>query len=735
MTTSHVRPVAARTAGPESNTVEKKTFCCICEASCGLIATVQDNRVISLAPDPDHPSSRGFACSKGVQFHEVVADPDRVIHPMQRMPDGSFEPRTWDQALDDIGARLRAIRQAHGAQSIGVAYGNPVAWNFAGSTAIAGLAEVLGTKHRFSSASVDVNNYFAAADMLYGSTMVNPLPDYAHTDFAFLVGTNPVVSKGSLVTTGRIRDTLVGITARGGRVVVLDPRRTETARLFEHVPIRPNADPWLLGAMLRVLFDEELIDSEAIARQTVGVSALRALAESFDLDRAARESGVPVEIIESLARDLAAARSASVHGRCGASLGQYSTLTKFLLDVLAIVTGNLDRRGGMVFGDPMVDLDGIGSKTGAFGRNRWRTRVHDIGEVNGTAPLACMAAEITTPGEGRLRALIGLSSNIVTSSPGAAHTAAALDELDLMVWLDPYVTETSRHAHWILPPALWLEREELPIFTQGQSLIPNAQWVAPVVPPRGDARSDAWIIDQIARRLGILALAVPGGQLLAKLGLRIQPHTVIDLTMRIGKYGDLFGLRPKGLSRKKLMATQGAVKLADDCAEGVFAKKVFHDDHRVHLDQPDMAAETRRLIASTDDARYPMRLFSIRTLRSHNTWLHNVPRLMTGGERQCHAVMSCSDAVAAGVHDRDPLTITSQWGEITVPVIVSDEVMEGTVGLTHGFGHGGGWRRAVAAGGANYNVLTPDDPRYIDQPSGNAFLNGIPVRVEPASAP
>ncbi|MEY1673138.1 molybdopterin-dependent oxidoreductase [Gordonia sp. ABKF26] len=726
-------PADKAPASERSDTTQKKTFCCICEASCGLTATVRDDRVISLAPDPDHPSSRGFACSKGVQFHEVLADPDRVVHPMQRMPDGSFVPRTWDQALDDIGARLRAIRDRHGAQSIGVSYGNPVAWNFNGSTAIAGLAEVLGTKHRFSSASVDVNNYFAAADMLYGSTMVNPLPDYAHTDFALLVGTNPVVSKGSLVTTGRIRDTLVDIPRRGGRVIVLDPRRTETARLFEHVPIRPNADPWLLGAMLRVLFDEDLVDEAAIARQTVGIDGLRTLAQSFDVDRAARESGVPVATIESLARDLAAARRASVHGRCGASLGQFSTLTKFLLDALAIVTGNLDRRGGMVFGDPMVDLDGIGAKSGAFGRNRWHTRVHGIGEVNGTAPLACLAEEITTPGEGRLRALIGLSSNIVTSSPGSARTAAALDQLDLMVWLDPYVTETSRHAHWILPPALWLEREGMPIFTQGQSLIPNAQWVGPVVAPRGEARSDAWIVDQIARRLGILPLAVPGGQLLAKLGLRIQPHTVIDLTMRIGKYGDWFGLRPKGLSRKKLMAIQGAVKLADDCAVGVLDKKIFHPDHRVHLDQPDMKTETERLVASTDDALYPMRLFSVRTLRSHNTWLHNVPRLMTGGERECHAIMSRSDAAAAGVYDRDSLTITSQWGEITVPVVVSNEVMDGTVGLTHGFGHAGGWRRAVAAGGANYNVLTPDDPRYIDQPSGNAFLNGIPVRVENAS--
>lgn len=722
-----VVPTSANTAPSEHTS--KKTFCGICEASCGLVATVRGGRVVSLAPDPDHPSSAGFACSKGVQFHEVLADPDRVVKPLQRMPDGTFIARTWDQALDDIGARLRHIRKRQGASSIGVVYGNPVAWNFAGGTAMAGFAEALGTRHRYASSSVDINNYFAAADMLYGNTMVNPLPDFGHTDFALLIGTNPLVSKGSTVTCGRIRDTLVGITARGGRVIVIDPRRTETARRFEHVPIRPNADAWLLGAMLNVLFDENLIDETALQRQAVGVDGLRGLAMRFALPRAADESSVPIETITALARDLAAAQRACVHGRCGASLGQYSTLTKFLIDALAVVTGNLDRRGGLVFGDPMVDLDGIGAKTGVFGRDRWRTRVHKIGEINGTAPLACLAAEITTPGDGQLRALIGTSSNLVTSSPDSAETAAALAELDLMVWLDPYVTETSRHAHWILPPALWLEREQMPIFTQAQALIPHAQWVAPVVSPRGQARSDAWIIDQIAKRLGVLPLALPGGQLLAKFGLRVKPHTLIDLVLRTGKHGDLFGLRRGGLSRKKLMSIQGAVKLANACPVGVLAEKIHTADRRVHLDQPDIRAEVDRMFSATGDPRYPLRLFSIRELRSHNSWLHNIPRLMSGGDRRCHAVISRADAVDNKIHDRDRIVISSQWGQIEVPVIVTDDIIDGSVGLTHGFGHSGGWQRAIAAGGANYNLLTPSDPRWIDHPSGNAFFNGIPVSI------
>lgn len=719
-----------------TTTTERKTFCGICEASCGLIASVQDGpggrTVVALGPDPEHPSSRGFICVKGASFHQVVADPDRVTQPLRRLPDGTFEPATWDEALDEIGSRLQAVQREHGNTSIGVLFGNPIAWNYAATVTLNGLARALGTKHHYTSASLDVNNYWAASDLLYGNTLTTPLPDFAATDFALILGANPVVSHGSLVTTGRIRDVLVGITDRGGRVVVVDPRRTETARLFEHVAIRPGADAWLLGAMLGVLFTEDLLDEAAVARIARGLAGLRDLAATFDLATASRETGIEADAIVELARALADAPTAVVYGRCGASLGRFSTLTKFLLDALAIVTGNLDRRGGMVFGEPMADLEAAGAKSGQFGRDRWRTRVHDVPEMNGTAPMACLPAEITTPGAGQLRALIGMSSNIVTSAPGSAETAAALDELDLMVWLDPYLTETSRHAHWILPPTLWLEREQMPIFTQSQATVPHAQWVAPIADPRGEARDDAWILDQIARRIGLSPAGVPGAQALARVGLRPKPSTLIDLALRFGKYGDLFGLRRGGLSRKKLMATEGAVQLAEACPTGVLPRKVHHDDGLIRLDQPEMRAEAARLRAEAEvGPTRPLRLFSVRELRSHNTWLHNVPRLMAG-DRRCHALVHPKDAAAAGVVDGVDTTITSPWGQITVIARISEDVVPGSVGLTHGWGHQGGWRTATAAGGSNYNLLTPTDPAEIDRPSGNAYFNGIPVSVTPA---
>lgn len=308
---------------------EKRTWCGICEASCGLIATVEGGRIQRLRPDPDHPGSRGFACPKGIAFGDVVEDPDRVVHPLRRMPDGRFVRASWDEALDDIGRRLRAVIDRDGRESIGMVVGNPASWNYAALFLLGGLAAALKTKHLYTSSSTDINNYLVVGELVYGHGPVNPLPDFARTDFALIIGANPFVSHGSMVTTGRIRDVLLDIPKRGGRVVVVDPRRSETARHFEHVAIRPDSDAWLLGGMLHVLFAEDLVDRAAVAEQTTGAGALRAMVELIDLDRAAEETGIPRATIDALARDLAGSPSACIYGRCGASLGQFSTLTKF----------------------------------------------------------------------------------------------------------------------------------------------------------------------------------------------------------------------------------------------------------------------------------------------------------------------------------------------------------------------------------------------------------------------
>lgn len=714
----------------------KKIYCGVCEGSCGLVATVQGAEIISLRPDPDHPNTRGFACSKGLAFSAVRDDPDRVLQPLKRQPDGSFAALSWEQALDEIGARLRDIIAVHGRESIGMYIGNSLAWNFGAFSGLFGLAGALKTKHLYSAGSVDINNYWMLGQLMYGNNFVNLIPDIARTDFMLCLGANPAVSHGSMANIGRFRDTMLGVTARGGRVVVIDPRRSETAALFEHIAIRPNGDVWLLAAMLKILYDEDLVDHDALRRHTVGSRIIPELLADFDLSRAADACGIALDQIRTLTRDFAAARSACAYGRCGISIGPFASLGKYFLDVLNIATGNLDKAGGYCFGRPFIDTEDLQHKTGATGYDRWRSRVDGFPEVAGTSPVVSIPREIRTPGKGQLRVMLVVGANPASSNPAAQDLRAAFGELDLLISQDIYINETSRMAHYILPSAVWIEREGMPIFTQAHSGVPNAQWVGPTVPARGEAREDGWIIDQIARRIGVVPADFPGAQLLGKLGLRPTASFLMDVALRIGPEGDWFGLRPRGLSRKKLMQHDGAIKLADGLPTGVIGKRTFTRDHKVRLDHAVIRAEMQRLLgfSTAVDPEFPLELISLRELRNQNTWMHNIPKLIVG-DRVQRLRLHPDDAARYGIEDGDAVEITSPWGRIVVPgVRISDEMRPGCVALPQGWGHSGQWRNAVSLGGACYNHLTSNDPQQTDLPSGNAVLNGIAVRIRAVRA-
>ncbi|OPX12384.1 hypothetical protein B1790_04300 [Mycobacterium sp. AT1] len=722
------------TLAADSDVVHKRTWCSVCEAACGLIATVKDGRLQSLSPDPEHPASAGFACAKGLAFGAVLSDPDRVTTPLERQADGSFRPISWDAALAGIGQRLRGIVAEHGTKAVGLIEGNPVAHNYGAFLTVAGMAKALKTQHLYSAGSVDINNYFVANELLYGSTLCTPLPDFENTDFALIIGANPLVSHGSMGTFGRVQDHLHDLVARGGRLVVVDPRRTETAKLGEHIAIRPGGDPWFLAALLHVMILENLVDRAFIGEHTTGYAALCALVTDLDMPRAATESGVDLETIHSLARDLAAARTAAIYGRCGASLGQFSTLTKFLLDCLAVVTGNLDRRGGMVFSQPYFDAERLMKLMKGNGFDRWRTRVDNLPEVLDQAPLITLAREIQTPGEGRLRALVSVMSNFVQTSPGPLEEA--VQQLDLFVALDPYVNDSSRFADYILPPTLMLERDGFPLFSQLHATRPNVQWSDAVVAPRGESKPDWWILDQICRQIDLVPSPAPGAQLLGRLGLRMPPHITCDLAIRLGPQGDLFGLRRKGFSRRKLMKDGVSHRYAELPRVGRLKKRIHTRDGKVHLAHALIAEEMRRLGAAPDaefDDGFPLRLFTIRELRSQNSWLHNVPKLMAGG-RTCRLSIHPDDAQARDLPNGSQAEIASPWGKTIATVNVTTDVMAGSVGMPAHWGHaaGSGWRRARDAGGGRYNDLVPTDAASADRASGNAWLNGIHVEVRRA---
>ncbi|MEA2438794.1 MAG: hypothetical protein QOH76_218 [Thermoleophilaceae bacterium] len=710
----------------------KVTFCRICEAHCGMVATVESGVVTQLRPDPEHPLSAGYACPKGIAMTDVQNDPDRVLHPLRRTPSGDFERVSWEQALTDIGDRLRAVRDEHGAESIGWYMGNPGAFSYSHTLWVKGFLDGLGSPHYYSAGSQDVNNRFAASALLYGSPLVVPIPDLARTSFLLMLGANPMVSHGSVLTAPRVRDQLRAITDRGGRVVVVDPRRTETARQFEHVPVRPDSDAWLLLSLLHVIFDERLADRRFLAGWASEAAELESRVAGHAPEATEDRTGVAAETVRALARDFAQADGAAAYGRTGSCLGRYGTVVAFLIDALNAVTGNLDRPGGAVFGRPAIALDEVGEASGLDTYGRSRSRIGDFPDVLGNMPASLIPQEIETPGERQLRALFVSAGNPVLSVPDGDAMERALGKLDLMVSLDFYVNETNRHADYVLPTTTFLERDDTPVAFLGFYTTPFVQHSDAVVAPAGEAREEWEIIEDLARPLGVVPVSGRELRLLGRLGIRVSPQRLLDLLLRVGPEGDLFGLRPRGLSLKKLRRHPHGVVVAEHIATGVLRRKLRHRDHRVHLMPDAIAGELERIgdEAGTSDPRFPLRLIGLRELRSHNSWMHNSPLLMRGGRTHAARVHP-DDAAACGLEDGGQVCISSKSGSIELAVKVTDEMTPGTVAVPHGWGHRGGWRLANGAGGTNVNALASGAPEDLERLAGMAFLNGIPVRLEP----
>ncbi|GAA1575411.1 molybdopterin-dependent oxidoreductase [Actinomadura kijaniata] len=711
------------------------TYCRICEPLCGLTVTVEDGRAARIRPDREHPLSKGFACPKGIAMSEIQNDPDRVLHPLRRRGDGTFERVSWDEALNDIARRLNALRRDHGGESIGWYFGNPATFSYSHPLWLNGFMKALGSPHFYSAGSQDTNSRFAASALLYGSPHLVPIPDLKRTNLLVMLGANPLVSHGSLVSAPRVREDLTAIVRRGGRVVVADPRRTETARAFEHLPVAPDGDAWLLLSLLHVLFDEGLADEAACARQATGIAALRRAVRDFPPEETGRRSGVDAAAARALARDLAAAGRAVVYGRTGTCLGRHATLVAFLIDAVTLVTGNLDRPGGAIFGDSPLRVDELLRMSGLATYGRTRSRVGAFPDVLGTFPAGVMAEEITTPGRGRLRALLVSAGNPLLTVPGSAALDRALDELDLLVCIDLYVTETGRKADYVLPATTFLEREDFPLPFLQLHLTPYVTWTEAVVPPRGEARQEWEIIDGLARRMGLGVGAFGPQRLAHRLGVRPSPRFLLDALLRTGPRGDWYGLRRGGLSLRRLRAEPHGVVLADHQPTGTLRRRLRHRDRRVHLAPREILTEIERLAAAPGPPpEYPLRLIGMREIRSHNSWMHNAPALMRGDRRHA-ARLNPEDAAEHGIADGARCRITSPHGAIELPVVVTDEMTPGTVAVPHGWGHDGGWTVANAAGGANVNVLASPDPEDLERLAGMAHLNGIPVSVAPADAP
>lgn len=708
--------------------------CPFCEATCGLEVTLSsEDEVVSVRGDAEDVFSRGFLCPKGVGLQAFHEDPDRVRTPLLKQPDGSFAGATWEEAFAVIAARLPSVL-AESRDAVAVYLGNPSAHNLSNLLYGRVLLKALGSRNVFSASTVDQYPKQMASALMFGGGSVVPVPDLDRTSYVLMLGANPLASNGSLMTAPDVRGRLAALRARGGRLVVVDPRRTRTARVAdEHVPIRPGTDALLLMALLHVVFAEGLEDVHPLAD---GVDVVRALCADFTPEAVSSATGVPAETIRRLARELAAADAGVVYGRIGTTTQAFGTTTSWLIDVLNAVTGNLDRPGGAMFPLPAHAAKGSGSGRGArFGR--WASRVRGAGEVFGELPAACLAEEIDTPGEGQVRALITIAGNPVVSTPNSARLDGALASLDFMVAIDVYVNETTRHADVILPGPSPLEKAHYDLALYGFAVRNVANFSPPVLPATmpeewetllrlaavaGGAGADvdvAALDEMVAADTASRTSTTPDPSLRG-------PERILDMLLRAGAYG---------LSLADLRAAPHGIDLG--ALEPRLPEALKTPTGRVDLAPDLLVADVERLHAALEDAGGDggMVLVGRRDLRSNNSWMHNLPKLVSGPPR-CTAWVHPDDASRLGLADGAPVRIASRVGAIEVPVEVTDDVMPGVVSVPHGWGHdaeGVELSVARAHAGTNSNLLT--DESVLEPLSGTAILNGIPVTLAPVAAP
>ena len=704
--------------------------CSLCEAMCGLTLEVDSQRVLSLRGDRDDPFSRGFLCPKAAALQDIHEDPDRLRFPVRRTPSG-WQQLSWKEALDETAERLLQTQAAHGKDAVGVYLGNPTVHNL--GTLLLGVpfVKALGTHNRYSATSVDQLPHHLAALLMFGHQLLLPIPDVDRTAFLLVLGANPVVSNGSLLSAPGMRLRLNALKARGGRLVVVDPRRTETAHLADaHHFIRPGTDALLLLALLHTLFAEKRLRLERLAAFLEGLEVVERLVHGFPPEVAEGPTGIPAEAIRSLAREFSAAPSAVAYGRVGLSTQEFGGLSQWLLNVLNTVTGNLDRAGGAMFTRPAFDVIGNGASPGHFGRRR--SRVRRLPEFGGEYPVSALAEEILTPGSGRISALVTVAGNPVLSTPNGIQLDRALASLDFMAAIDFYVNETTRHAHLILPPTSPLEHDHYDVVFHVLAVRNTAKYSPRLFEPPAGALQDWEILNGLTARL---ARRKPLGWLQTRvraLGLRLaSPRRLLDLGLRAGPYGQRSSHR---LSLSTLERSPHGLDFGP--LEPCLPERLRTKDRRIQLAPEEMVADVARLFSRLLDsplaANSALKLVGRRQLRSNNSWMHNSLRLVKGPAR-CTLLMHPTDAAARGLPDGATVLVESRVGEISLPLEVTEEMMPGTVSIPHGWGHGrAGVVASVAAAHAGSSINDVTDELAVDALTGGAAFSGVPVHVRRA---
>ena len=695
--------------------LEKKGVCNLCEAICGLVFTLDGDRVTSVRGDADDPLSRGHICPKAVALQDVYEDPDRLRRPVRRIGD-RWQEVSWDVALDLVATNLARAVNEHGRDALAIYLGNPNVHSLGSMTHGTAMVKSFRTRNKYSATSVDQLPAQLLAYLMHGHQLLLPVPDIDRTDLFLVFGANPMASNGSLMTVPDFPARLRELKKRGGRMVVVDPRRTETAKAaHEHQFVRPGTDAFVLLAMLQVLFAEGLTTPPAYVD---GLDAVRAAVEPFTPERAETASGIAADDVRRLARELAGARSAAVYGRVGVSTQEFGLVATWAVQLLNLVTGNLDRPGGVMMTRPAVDAVGRGF-IGRGHHDVWRSRVRGLPEFAGELPVATLADEIRTPAEGQVRALLTLSGNPVSSTPDGAGLAEAIRSLDFVAAVDFYVNETTRLADVILPPTGALERDHYDLVFHTLAVRNTARFTPALFEKPAGTMHDWEIYREIVLRTQrLLTSRKPRkARLVQAARMRVSPTRTIDLLLRTST--------PR-LSVRRLR--RGPVDLGP--LEPCLPERLMTEDRRIHAAPRQVLDDVARLDAVTI-APDGLLLVGRRHQRDNNSWMHNTPRL-TKGKARHQLYMHPADLAERAIPDGSLVRVASAVGTVEVEVQASDDMMPGVVSLPHGYGHrrpGVRLRQAVELPGASMNDLT--DPAVLDA-SGNAVRSGVPVTVTPS---
>jgi anaerobic selenocysteine-containing dehydrogenase len=696
---------------------EVPTFCRVCEPACGLVAHVEDGRLVKLRPDKEHPISRGWACNKGIATFDIHHDPDRLLYPMRRASSGQLERVTWDTAAADIAARLRAIRERHGDWSTGVYIGNPPAFNALIPAGLGPFVAGLGTRQIYSAGTQDCSNKFAAGEAVFGSSTIHPLPDFENTNYLLILGSNPGVSHMSFISIADPIEVLRRAEARGCKIRFVNPRRIESVKsgVGELIQIRPDADVYFLAALLHEIERIGGFDENVIAAHGTNVDGLRAFIADYPVERVEKVTGISASTMREVARDWVGAVGASVTMSTGVNMGRHGTLAYWLVQMLSFVTGNLDRRGG--------NLQSVGYYPGAARSGRadpedsyFDSRFGRIRHVRGSRPGNLLADEILKPGAGQIRALFVLAGNPLLSMADELRLREAFASLDLLVSIDLYANATAEYAHFVLPSTDQFERPDVTYAGLGLQHRPHVQYTDAVVTPAGERREEWWILARLCRELGFKGPLDEGDE--PRVFARIERM-----------------LERGGVSFEELKNSPGGLLLKPNEPGRFFADHIATSDRRVDC-CPAFFAEALSRVADDfdqrqDEAPGTLRLITKRDRFMHNSWFHNVDKMKRGERGRNYLFMHPSDVERFGLAGGQMVRVRSRAGQIELPVQPDPDLMPGVVAATHGWGHAGaGMGVARERPGVNVNRLLASGPGSFDPLSNMAHMTGIEVEVE-----